>query len=95
MNKNVKFSRSRLRRSRFSILSPTLVQENTCYCGMRTSRCFFCVDRDLAEVFVIADSYQSVIQQADRSYSLHTVEDRVHCNNMLSFSYTVSTGNDS
>ena len=49
----------------------------------------------IVEVFVIADSYQSVIQQADRSYSLHTVVDRVHCNYMLSFSDTVSTGNDS
>ena len=30
MDKNVKFSRSRLRHSRFSILSPTLVHETTC-----------------------------------------------------------------
>ena len=29
-------------------------------------------------VFVFANSYQSVIQQAHRSYKLHTVEDRVH-----------------
>ena len=54
-----------------------------------------CVDRDLAEVFVFADSYQSVKRQADRSYSLHTVEDRVHCDYMLAFSDTVSTRNDS